>query len=858
MKISPPFGIDLGTTRTVAAAFLPDSAEPQVATDEDGRTTLPSIVRSAGEGRWRVGWDALEDHHDAPLIESVKRLMGSDETISAAQDQSPEEISAMIVTAIADRMRHHLSRQYDDLDLLARDAVITVPAYFDAPQIEATRRAGQQAGLRVGGLVQEPTAAAIYHSWNQGLGDGIYLVYDLGGGTFDVSIIRSIYGEYQVLSIDGDNHLGGDDFDRRLADHLRSHLIDAGADLSEDVDTDVDLIAFEALRRVARDAKERLSDDSRIDIDEPALFEDRAGDPVDVQLTVSRDDFDAVVDDLVESTILACRRGVDTAMDRHDIEPTDIDGVFLVGGSTRVPLVRKRLAETIADDFDIGDDAIIGDEPETSVARGAALHAAAVCPCRFDSDDVTVSITDFPSDNPDRHLIGHVDVGGDVSPAEIAFGAGDHTRTTALEGRTEPLRFSIDGIRGTDLDPVDSPLVTTVLRRGGADVRGPFQLWIPDRPEGAKPAPALALTNPAVLAKDINVEVVEQGKPARYTLVESGAHLPTTVNRRLVTGDESGALVLRLFQHRLPIHTIAIPLPENTEPGTPIELTVDIDQAMNITASGVVDTRSFEADIDRPAAPRRREWEEIEALIDRIDGVADRLWGAEKRRFQRHSDNIKTGIRAALRHDPRRLQVLARRLHALLEDYAPGPGRTPGKRRVDQLLETIRRLVFAADDERLGRTLDEWRHKLDELASDVDAAWAGDDDGAWRDVADRVQALYESVAQDEFMFRRRNPKLYARTLYDTTADRLSTLESDLKQFNFASDPEAGKLQRGEIRRIRDNLSDYRRRLPDSTPSADDVSQLEKLARSVTHLERRLDRVRTLGVPRADEPSGGDE
>lgn len=861
MKITPPFGIDLGTTRTAAAAFLPDDSQPTVAVDDKGRMTIPSVVQPAGDGRWCVGHDAVDGDDSAALVESAKRFMGSEEPIPDAGDLTAEEVSAIVVSAAVERMRRHLTGRYPDLDLAVRDAVITVPAYFDAPQIEATRRAGELAGLQMAGLVQEPTAAAIYHTWKNDIGDGTFLVYDLGGGTFDVSIIEALFGEYRVLSIDGDNHLGGDDFDRRLADHLRREIADAGFDVAGDVETDDDRRAFETLRQLGRRTKEALSNTTSVELDEQGLFLDRSGTPVDLHTTIDRATFESAIDDLIEATILSCRRGLESAHSRHGLEPEDVDGIFLVGGSTRVPAVPRRLRDTIASELGIDEDRILNDEPETSVARGAALHAAAVAPMRFEDRDeqVAIAITDHPSDNPDRRLIGHVEFDAEPPPTSITFGAGpeDDTESSAprrvdLEHSGERLRFSAEGFDSAALTPVGKPQVSTTIDRNETAVIGPVQLWLPDRPADATPAPTLALTNPAVLAKDINVEVVEDGKPARHTLVAEGTHLPTTAQHELVTADRSGSVVLRLFQHRLPIHTVVLPIPEQTPPGTPVELSVDIDQAMNITASGAVGDRTFWARIDRPSAPRRREWEEIEALIDRTEDIGERLWGVEGRRFETKRRNLLTGIRAAVRHDPRRLQVLGRRLAALVEDYAPRPQRTPGRNRVDSLLDTIRRLVFSSDEERLGRSRDQWRQQLDELVRQVDDAWEGDDDQRWRSVADRVQAIFESVAQDEYLFRRRDPERYANTLMDTTRGRLQSVHERTKRFPYAANTDARKLQQTEVERIEESIDDLRRRLPDGVSDPEAIPRLERIARSIDHLERRLERAHARGVPRKGE------
>src|SRR6185295_18024314 len=182
-----------------------------------------------------------------------------------AHELTPEEVSSKILLELRDRMRETLAQKplksgASTLELPVTRAVITVPAYFDAPQVEATRRAGELAGLEVIGILQEPTAAAIYHTWKRRLGDGNFLVYDLGGGTFDVSILRCVGGEYQVLAIDGDNYLGGDDLDRRFAEHLRKDLAGRGYALELDVKgSEDDRRLFGAIVHLAQEIKESLS-----------------------------------------------------------------------------------------------------------------------------------------------------------------------------------------------------------------------------------------------------------------------------------------------------------------------------------------------------------------------------------------------------------------------------------------------------------------------------------------------------------------------------------------------------------------------------------------------------------------------
>ncbi|MGM0557420.1 MAG: Hsp70 family protein, partial [Myxococcota bacterium] len=236
-------GIDLGTTNSAVAMLAPDGRELLMFEDRLRRRTIPSVVGwDPAKDELVTGWKAWNRRVMEPApVASIKRKMGTQRPVDVGPRQmTPEEISAEILKHMNGSMASYLGARDAEDTLEFDEAVITVPAYFDAPQIEATRKAGEWAGLEIAGLLQEPTAAAMYYAWKHGIGDGTFMVYDLGGGTFDVSIIRSIMGEYQVLAIDGDNYLGGDDFDRRLAEYFREHLVEQGYELDLDIANDTE------------------------------------------------------------------------------------------------------------------------------------------------------------------------------------------------------------------------------------------------------------------------------------------------------------------------------------------------------------------------------------------------------------------------------------------------------------------------------------------------------------------------------------------------------------------------------------------------------------------------------------------
>ncbi len=368
-------GIDLGTTHSLVAAMR--HGTPECLPDEQGCVILPSVVRylppGTGSGR-QIGFDALAAQVSDPhnTISSVKRLMGRQRHDLAAQGvvdklpytvvegegmaavqtvagvKSPVEVSAEILATL----RYRAEDTFND-DLFG--AVITVPAYFDDAQRQATKDAAQMAGLNVLRLINEPTAAAIAYGLDQAA-EGIYAVYDLGGGTFDVSILRLTRGVFEVMATGGDSALGGDDYDRALADAVL-----AMSGLS------VQVAALPAGERAgwlaeARRVKEALS--SRADSGEPVTFA-AVVHGQSIQLSVTHDQFADASRELTQRTLAAVKRVLrDARLDRGDVQ-----GVVMVGGSTRMPVVRKAVAEFF------GHEPLVNLNPDEVVALGAAIQA---------------------------------------------------------------------------------------------------------------------------------------------------------------------------------------------------------------------------------------------------------------------------------------------------------------------------------------------------------------------------------------------------------------------------------------------------------------------------------------------------
>ena len=344
-------GIDLGTTNSCFAVM--EGGEPTVITNQEGARTTPSVVGFAKNGERLVGQLAKRQAVSNPenTIISIKRHMGTDYKVNVeGKSYTPQEISAMILQKIKADAEAHLGEP-------VKQAVITVPAYFTDSQRQATKDAGTVAGLEVLRIINEPTAAALAYGVDKGE-DGKILVFDLGGGTFDVSILELGEGVFEVLATSGNNHLGGDDFDQRIMDYLISEFKkDTGIDLSNDK------LADQRLKEAAEKAKIELSGVASTQINLPFITADATG-PKHLDVTLTRAKFDELTRDLVEATIEPTRK----AMKDAGLSASDIDKVLLVGGSTRIPAVQEAIKR------ELGKEPTKNINPDECVAIGAAIQ----------------------------------------------------------------------------------------------------------------------------------------------------------------------------------------------------------------------------------------------------------------------------------------------------------------------------------------------------------------------------------------------------------------------------------------------------------------------------------------------------
>jgi molecular chaperone DnaK len=351
-------GIDLGTTNSEVAVI--ENGLPTVIADEKGEKILPSFVGVGPQGEMLVGEGARNQYMIFPerTIKSIKRKMGSGEKVEmAGESYTPQEISAIILKHLKETAESYLRRT-------VTKAVITVPAYFNDAQRQATREAGEIAGLDVVRMINEPTAAAL--SYETGHKDGLrILVYDLGGGTFDVSVVEIQDGVVEVISSHGNNHLGGDDFDQKIVEFIIEHLRDQHNLVVSELENSRQVEA--RILRAAIDAKKSLSAQPFVRIEEEFLA-NRDGVPVNLSVELSRDDYEQMILPFIEQTL----DSLHIALKDASMTVSNIDEILLVGGSTRTPLVSQMLSA------EIGMTPRGEVDPDLCVATGAAIQAGMI------------------------------------------------------------------------------------------------------------------------------------------------------------------------------------------------------------------------------------------------------------------------------------------------------------------------------------------------------------------------------------------------------------------------------------------------------------------------------------------------
>lgn len=716
MKIRKTVGIDLGTTNSVVAVLDATDSTLVTGQDDQGRMTFPSVVGYHPDQRRLVAGRAAQalraaDGSPGPNalpLSSVKRHMGLDKRFPVGPEAlTPPEVSAQVLKLLKDV----LGRTLNDPRYLLNSAVITMPAYFNHEQIEATRLAGELAGLDVVELLHEPTAAAIYYSWIENHDDATYLVYDLGGGTFDVSVIRRRLGDYEVLSVSGDPFLGGDDFDRILANHLLEHgtwRLEAptpaepdGQPAEEAAPVKPTTLAalfnptsaagaqrFGRLVQVAESIKTALTESDSVERFVPGLAHDDNGMALTLEVRVDKSTFERLIRNKVERTIDCCREALALAKLKAGLQLHEIDHVLLVGGSSRLPLVRATVREAFCNP-DLPQRVRCAEpllhEPDLCVAYGAALRAATygthylfpdAAPIGSAQLDLELHLTSPLSvrnaayqitgvvrtvDMADRHRPG-------TKSDPVLDGASVRVRTLA-SGLLEEAFLDPRGTFAQDLEllpDADNQIELIVVDAQGEDKA---RAMAAIRHQSGARSLGQAVLPTQIITKPLQIEVLDRARRrVKQVVAPIGATLPGTFRVTCRTQDQAGRVVLPIFEENRVVKQMVIDgLSLDLAVGSEVEIELAIDGKHQITirvkvqnGNGAYD-RVDMATVEAAPPPRRPTRAEIDEVRGQIDELLLSYAGAFRTKMRARAQRLHDDLLEALRFDdePKSIQRMA-------------------------------------------------------------------------------------------------------------------------------------------------------------------------------------------------------
>ena len=644
--VSKAVGIDLGTTNSAVAVMNATDSEPLIHRDPITKSpTTPSCVwREPGSGEIIVGRKAFGQRGRRPEpVTSVKRLMGTrNRVLLAGQEHSPQEISALILGEMKRQIEADVAKFGGSASQWIVDrAIVTVPAYFDQPQIEATREAAEAAGLSVLDLLHEPTAAASYHCWRTATQDGTFLVYDLGGGTLDVSVLRCTGGTFEVLGISGNNMLGGDDIDAALARHFQAVLEADGYALDLDPEHDEkDRSILTGLKLLAEGAKKALTREYEYMLRDSGTLVDQAGRQVLIEMMVERADLEEIARPFIERTFPLCDEAIRRARDRAGITLADVDQVILAGGSTHMPLVREMVARELC--AGPGADSPrqerakcaepVFEQVDTVVALGAAVRAAAVGGLAVydEKRSVRISLRGTGNTGSEEHTVGgkveSLVPGVDLAGGRVLLDAG---------GYDDEADLAADGsfaFRRIPLQPEAETELAFEVYDAQGELRATAGRSIAHT--GGVQKPTGSTENSAVTSKAIKLEVRLKGEKQKFELVPALGRLPFAGDYEFRHPGGVETVELRLFQESRPIQVVRVPVSASTPKDTPILMHLVMHENHAITVEGSIGDSAYQAQVSLPV--------EQDTMPDETE--IDDL----HRRFQDNISALPVGERAAV------------------------------------------------------------------------------------------------------------------------------------------------------------------------------------------------------------------
>ena len=573
MIIHKSFGLDLGTTNSTASVVK----NGKIVFAEEGRAkvkTIPSIVAVKPTGDEIVGSNAkLEWGRGNPSKKSVKREMGKQVTFPIGKnDYSPEEISSKIINYCKECLISTLGK---DNNVLYDKIVVTVPAYFSLAQKDATRKAAELAGLEVQMLLEEPTAAAINYAVQNNIEDGLFFVFDLGGGTFDVSILEKTGNIPSVLAIAGNLYLGGDNFDFILARYFLDYLKESGFDV-DDVEVDADDNKFRQLLLAAENVKKQLSIDETYSVYFPDVFKDNSC----VDLTIeefSREQFNNLIKEKVEVDIInECEKALTILKEKSGKTLNDITHIIMVGGSTKIPYVKETIKKKYCVTDKLKDITIF--EPDLSVSAGAAFIANSDGLTLEDEEHETLVKVNAPYVIDSKiYITGNLIKGKATGiiikdkKSEVKTTFQDDNSFTIIEDAyrfsdsfSYLLKFEDDVVSDTVDD--DNSVVDIIA-----------------------PTP--------VQNEDIAIEIIdiEKGKIEKFVILASGTYLPSNTTEFFKINEYSKKqVILPVWEGPRKIFNFVIDLPNNVKIGSKLAVTTSVDLISNVTLDVELDGKKLE------------------------------------------------------------------------------------------------------------------------------------------------------------------------------------------------------------------------------------------------------------------------
>lgn len=678
MIIHKTFGLDLGTTNSTPSVFINGASF----CPEDGKLkTIPSLVAKKGD-KFIVGVAPKNNPH-IEKIRSIKRMMGKEEpAVLNGQNYSPEEISAEIVRYCAEI----LNKQVEKAENVIYDRiVITVPAYFSIAQKDATRKAGELAGLEVLMLLEEPTAAAINYTVKNNVNSGVFMVYDLGGGTFDVSIIEKIENIPVVLATAGNNFLGGDNFDNLLARYFIDVLNnDLGYDIDLDLTKKEDLHKYNALLLAAENVKKNLSQNDTYTISYYDVFKDNSG--VDLIIEdFSRAKFEELIrDKIVIDSFNECQKALD-AFVASGRELSEITGVLMVGGSSHIPYVRNAVKGKFVDSGIIKE--LIIADPDLAVGYGAGIVAATQSMKIEDTENgIVVEI------NAPYMFDGTMNISGKLIKGQV------DTVGLISNGKEVKSTVQSDGTFSADIDGVYEKLE--------------YKFYFGDNTvanltESVEKNNLIAPT--PIQNETIRIEIVdlERQETEDYPLVSKGEALPCSASHNFKINEYSREqIILPVKEGYREIYSLIIDVPENTPLGSRVTVNTEIDVLGKVTLKVLLNNKEIEGKVVY-AETKDMDDSTLMGIEEKFYDKIENVRGEAKAEFVARQENITREINEAVANSDKNHYTDALNKYETLVRELPSSISDLTEEDFDEIEKEIKELAAKQDDINLSKIEDE-------------------------------------------------------------------------------------------------------------------------------------------------------